>query len=53
MDRNVKEIEPVQCAMDKIARGIDEDEVFHRDWSDEEERQAKRKLVSVSWLYNY
>ena len=45
MDPVLKEIEPVQYATDKIARTIDEDEIFQRDWSDDEERRAKRKLV--------
>lgn len=45
MDPVVKENESVQYGPDKIARTIDEDEIFQRDWSDDEERRAKRKLV--------
>lgn len=58
MDPVAKGVEPVKCAMDKNIRGIDEDEVFHKDWSDDEERRAKRKLVSASslttilWMHN-
>lgn len=58
MDQVVKGIEHVQCATDTSARSIDEDEVFHKDWSDDEERRAKRKLVStpslttILWMHN-
>lgn len=50
MDPDVKEIEPAQYATDKTARSTDEDEVFQRDWSDDEERRAKRKLV---WTFRF
>jgi hypothetical protein len=53
MDPDVKEIEPAQYATDKTARSTDEDEVFQRDWSDDEERRAKRKLVWASGFTAY
>lgn len=37
--------EPVQRITDKDARSIDEDATFQKDWSEDEERRAKRKLV--------
>lgn len=45
MDPVVKGIEPVQCGTNKDARSVNEDETFHKDWSEDEERRAKRKLV--------
>ena len=42
-----KGIEPAQRVTDKIDHGIDEVETFHRDWTDDEERRAKRKSVSI------
>jgi hypothetical protein len=38
-------VEPVQRVADKKTHGVDEIETFHRDWSDDEERRAKRKSV--------
>ena len=48
MDQVVKEIEPAHHVTDKNDHGINEVENFHRDWTDDEERRAKRKLVSAS-----
>ena len=45
MDPVVKGIEPVQGGTDEDARSVDEDETFQTDWSEDEERRAKRKLV--------
>ena len=45
MDPVVKGIEPVQGGTDEDARSVDEDETFQKDWSEDEERRAKRKLV--------
>jgi hypothetical protein len=38
-------VEPVQRVVDKNTHDIDEIETFHRNWTDDEERRAKRKLV--------
>jgi hypothetical protein len=47
MDPGIKRIEPDQNAVDKDIDGIDpKDHSLQRDWSDLEERQAKRKFVS-------
>lgn len=43
-----KDIEHVQRVTDKTAHGIDEVETFRKDWTNDEERRAKRKLVSTS-----
>lgn len=45
MDPVVKGIEPVQCGTDEDVRSVDEGETFQTDWSEDEERRAKRKLV--------
>lgn len=47
MDSGVKYIEPNQHPVDNNVDGIDlKDHGLQKDWSDLEERQAKRKFVS-------
>jgi hypothetical protein len=47
MDLGIKRIDPDQHAVDNDVDGIDlKDHSLQRDWSDLEERQAKRKFVS-------
>jgi hypothetical protein len=46
MDLGIKHIDPDQHAVDNDVDGIDlKDHSLQRDWSDLEERQAKRKSV--------
>ena len=46
MDASVKGIESSQCVKDNGSHGSDHgDEILQRDWSDDEEQRAKRKLV--------
>jgi len=52
MDLSIKRIEPDQHAIDNDIDGIDlKDPSLQRDWSDVEERQAKRKFVSPLFKY--
>jgi hypothetical protein len=47
MDQGIKRIEPEQHAVDNDIDGIDlKDHSLQKDWSDLEERRAKRKFVS-------
>ena len=51
MNPVIKGTEPVQCIIDRNVRSIDEDETFRKDWSDDEERRAKRKSVRAFWIH--
>jgi len=48
MDLGIKQIEPDQHAVENDLDGIAlKDQSLQRDWSDLEERRAKRKFVST------